>query len=341
MKNPLLMSILAALSTMGCVSKEAEMCITVDADLETCPAASEVDPAEMYSLSECDLEATKVTGEGSLESLAWVGGDTADPENAACCYPVQARDTKPGSDCVVGRPYIDGEAIATAPLRPDDSWCAAPSSGDGEQDAEAAACWRRLGQLEHASVAAFAKLTLELMAAGAPPALLQAAQRAGLDEIDHAQRCFSIAARLSGEAQSPGQMVFSAPLRPTGDLVALACAAAAEGCLGETLSAAMAADAAARTTDPRLRAELAQIAADETRHAALSWQIVAWAIQAGGAPVRAAVATVLSRPVAMAPMAGSDGLEARGLLGPAATHATCQRAWTSVITPARAVLLAA
>jgi hypothetical protein len=39
-----------------------------------------------------------------------------------------------------------------------------------------------------------------------------------------------------------------------------------------------------------VRAALALIAEDEARHAELGWRILRWAIEAGGAPVRRAVA---------------------------------------------------
>jgi hypothetical protein len=46
---------------------------------------------------------------------------------------------------------------------------------------------------EHASVAAFSKFILGLMAIGAPPHLLQWVHRASLQEIDHARLCVMIA----------------------------------------------------------------------------------------------------------------------------------------------------
>jgi len=338
--RPLLLSILAALSATGCLPEKTEMCMSVDPEAGTCPASEDVDIDDLSSY-ECDLKARRVIGEGTFyEGWADTGGYG---EAASCCYPVQAIDTDPTSECmvVVGRPYLEGERVVAAPLRAGGGWC--DESPAGATDPELAACWRKLGQLEHASVAAFARLTLELMAAGAPAALLSAVQAAGVDEVRHAQQCFSVAARLSGEAMSPGPMVFSAPIVPRGDLVSLAVGAAREGCLGETCSAALAAACAERATDPEIRSTLASIAADEARHAALSWQIVAWAIAAGGEAVRAAVAVVLSAPISLGALAPRDGadVEAVGLLGPDASAAVCQRAWAEVIVPARAALLGA
>jgi hypothetical protein len=50
----------------------------------------------------------------------------------------------------------------------------------------------------------------------------------------------------------------------------------AEGCIGETLSAAQVAAQAAWVSEPALKAALEQIAADEAEHAALAWSFVSW-----------------------------------------------------------------
>jgi hypothetical protein len=64
--------------------------------------------------------------------------------------------------------------------------------------------WRENGKTEQASVAAFARLTLDLMALGAPPSLIAAANRDALDEIRHAELCFSLACALDGKRVGPG-----------------------------------------------------------------------------------------------------------------------------------------
>jgi hypothetical protein len=52
---------------------------------------------------------------------------------------------------------------------------------------------------------------------------------------------------------------------------------AAEGCGRETYAALIAARQARAAADPAIRAAMAGIARDETRHAALSWAVDAWA----------------------------------------------------------------
>jgi hypothetical protein len=51
--------------------------------------------------------------------------------------------------------------------------------------------------MEHASVAAFARFTLDLLALGAPADLVQSAQQALGDEIAHAELCFGLAGATS------------------------------------------------------------------------------------------------------------------------------------------------
>ena len=53
--------------------------------------------------------------------------------------------------------------------------------------------WSEVGHLEHASVASFSRFSLQLMALGAPPALLKATQKATMDEIAHARMAYGLA----------------------------------------------------------------------------------------------------------------------------------------------------
>src|SRR6185503_716009 len=95
-------------------------------------------------------------------------------------------------------------------------------------------------QLEHASIASFARFVLVLLAVGAPADLVAGAQQALADEVEHARACFSLASRFAETPLGP------APLRIDGALEAPTLARAAadavvEGCIGETLAAAQAA----------------------------------------------------------------------------------------------------
>lgn len=330
--HALLAGVLTALAAAGCGRKETEMCLVVP-DEASCPAAEDVDPADLYSNEDCDLEAREVLG--FTERTQGVGRgawDTAASPEASCCYTVSATDPTPGQvTCIPGRPLRQAGAVVCAPV----VGSVAPGPA-----ARRVAAWTTLAQLEHASVAAFAQLTLDLMAHGAPPPLLTAVQRAAADEMVHAQLCLAQASRAAGQPLAFGPLPL-APGRKTPTLVELAVAAAQEGCAGETVGAALARAAAQAATDPQAAASLRQIADDEAIHAALSWRIVAWAAQQGGPPVRAAVARALATPPAVLPLATHPGLEAHGLLGPADCARVAAAAWQEVVVPARRTLLAA
>lgn len=222
---------------------------------------------------------------------------------SGCCNPAVAVAREGDQCCYVwcdlaccGRPLrVDGVArTAEAVSRTD--WGASEGARTDTLDPVTRAAlvhaWRADALLEHASVAAFGRLTLELMAHGAPADLVRDAQRAGLDEVAHAEGCFALVTRLKGEPVGPG------PLDLTGmvllrDLAVCAVDAAREGCVGETVSALLAQRQAERASDPAVRALLTKIAEDEARHAELSWRVVAWAMRKGGARVRDAVSAAL------------------------------------------------
>lgn len=150
--------------------------------------------------------------------------------------------------------------------------------------------WRENGRTEHASVAAFARLTLDLMALNAPRALLEAAQQDALDEIAHTGLCFSLATAFDGNALGPGEFpeAVHVPAHLPGRrlrLAQLAVDSLIDGALHEGLSAAVVARLSQRCTEPRVKAVLLQIATDEGRHAAHGWDVVEWCLREGGATV--------------------------------------------------------
>jgi hypothetical protein len=150
--------------------------------------------------------------------------------------------------------------------------------------------WRENGRTEHASVASFARLTLDLMALGAPPALVAAANQDSLDEIRHTEACFSLAAALDGKLESPGafpevQSVQTLSRVRIVALAQLAVSSLVDGALHEGVSARIIAKLARRCEEPTITRVLTQIAADEGRHAAHGWDVVEWCLREGGAPV--------------------------------------------------------
>jgi hypothetical protein len=146
----------------------------------------------------------------------------------------------------------------------------------GAARGELAQLWLADALDEHASIAAFARFSLELLALGAPPDLLARTHQAALDEVDHARLAFALAGRFGGEPVGPAAM---GPLAvATGDVRAIVAATVRDGCLGETAAAAVAARERDACELPAVRAVLARIADDERRHAELAWRFVAWAI---------------------------------------------------------------
>jgi hypothetical protein len=182
-----------------------------------------------------------------------------------------------------------------------------------------ATIWLADAMAEHASIATFARLTLQLLSLGAPPDLLAASQRAVRDEIEHAELCFDLASRYAGRLLGPSRLPIQGAVAEL-TLAELAVAAVHEGCVGETMAAVFAGERLERADDPRVRAALGKIVQDETRHAELAWRTVAWAIDQGGDDVRRAVRAAfdqaLSRDLADtmgdACVSGGEALRAHG-----------------------------
>lgn len=147
-------------------------------------------------------------------------------------------------------------------------------------------------QAEHASVAAFARLSLQLLSHGAPSELVRDAQLASLDELRHAACFFELASIEAGTVLRAG------PLEVTGALDDLSFAGLIEsnlreGCIGETQAAEQLRERAASVLDPAVRATLLAIADDELRHAELAFRILAWCRDTAPELTRAVLAQVL------------------------------------------------
>jgi len=157
-----------------------------------------------------------------------------------------------------------------------------------------AAQWRENASKEHASIAAFAHLTLDLMAVGAPAQLVKAAQEAASDECRHAELAYSIAASIDGRLESPAPFpdAFARrALSPKRDiaLAQIAVDALADGALNEGIAARILARLSKRAETRELRELVTAIAADEARHAKGSWDVVAWCLAEGGITVARAL----------------------------------------------------
>jgi rubrerythrin len=125
--------------------------------------------------------------------------------------------------------------------------------------------------LEAASVPAFEDLVAELDACGAPEPLVRAARSSADDETRHARSLRSLAHRL-------GAPVAPVTRSETGrrDPEAVAIDAAVEGCAREAYGAIGAAYQAEHARSRAVREAYRTIAADEARHALLSFRVNEW-----------------------------------------------------------------
>ncbi len=279
--------------------------------------------------------------------------------DSECCYAVASKracppntfQTKDGCQqpSPGGRPLRDAGGFVVAPSRTRTDWSRAidlAGRWSPETCAHAAAAWAREAAFEHASVAAFARLSLDLMACGAPADLIDEAHVAARDEIRHAQQCYGIASAFGGSAVGPGSLAIGA-VAPATSLEELAVACFRDGCVNETVAALSVAEAARRAGPPELAAAIETIAEDEMRHAELSYRILAWALREGGEPLRRRLADELAR-VESEAITASAAIEAppaldetTGLLAPATAEAVRRRVLRDVVLPCTEALLRA
>ena len=139
-------------------------------------------------------------------------------------------------------------------------------------DSELGSFWGSVSTLESAAVLAFDHIAAELRYLGAPAALVDAALAAKDDEVRHAAMTDALA-RAYGVTPAPAAVDSFAPR----SLFAFALDNATEGCVRETYGALYGEFQALAAQEPAVRETMREIAADETRHASLSWQIAAWA----------------------------------------------------------------
>jgi hypothetical protein len=183
-----------------------------------------------------------------------------------------------GCDC--GRPFfVDGEARIAPPVARDDwSIAAKPRMPDAATRQALAAYWTEIGQFEHASIASFARFAMQLLALGAPPRLLADTRAALADEIEHARLAFGLASAYAGTPVGPGALAVETCLERASDR-AIVEGLIVEACVGETLAAIEAHEAALQARDPMVARILQTIADDELRHARLGWRTLAWMLE--------------------------------------------------------------
>ncbi|HEY0465412.1 MAG TPA: ferritin-like domain-containing protein, partial [Polyangiaceae bacterium] len=159
--------------------------------------------------------------------------------------------------CAIGRPFLveGAERLAPAAVRADWSELRPlPSLTDLDPllRTRLAERWTRVALMEHASIAAFARFTLQLMSLGAPASLIERATAAMVDETQHAKACFTVASHYAAAALGPGRLAVERSLDES-SLIEIVLNTIREGCVGETVAAIEAREAAEHASDPALR----------------------------------------------------------------------------------------
>ena len=206
-----------------------------------------------------------------------------------------------------GRPLLVDDRAVVAPSAARDDWSArllVAAAPPALREA-LAAHWTEVALAEHASIASFARFVLQMLAVGAPPDLVLAAQRALADEVEHARVGFALASIHAGHDVGPGDLAVAHDAGPL-DLEAILAAVIREACVGETLSALEIRESATRAQDPALQRLLARIADDEQRHAELGWRFVQWALARADAGQRDRAHAVFAAAIASASAAADD-----------------------------------
>ncbi|MCB9780702.1 MAG: ferritin-like domain-containing protein [Alphaproteobacteria bacterium] len=250
-----------------------------------------------------------------------------------------------GPNCDIGRPLLVGGVARTAATvavvggGSGGGWSGAEAGPQPPEAALLAAHWGRVAAMEHASVASFARFTLQLMALGAPPDLLAEAHAAGLDEIRHAQRTYGLAARFGGGAVGPGPLSLSGVEVQT-DRAEVVRSLVAEACVGETLGVAEAHAALQACEDEGVRAVLEEILADEQRHATLAWKTLRWLLAEDAALVEVARAAADEALAALtARRSEAPGVPAFGMPSGPQRHAARVAAAEGLVRPLLAAVL--
>jgi hypothetical protein len=231
------------------------------------PALATTTPVIIVRLCPDHVEALDAAALDGLE--AGVGGVYVEGDCTAACGAGAWASCRPLDDS--GGPLIDCQPDCTGTgRRPAGLPRAGALAGRGTPRG---VYFAEMTRLEAASVDAFRQLRLELAAHAAPRRLVRGAERAERDEKRHARMAASLARRFGSVPGVP--RVTPAPAR---DLESVARENAVEGCVNEGFGALVATFQARTARDPVVRAVMARIARDETRHAELALAIDGWMV---------------------------------------------------------------
>jgi hypothetical protein len=264
-----------------------------------------------------------------------------------CCWAMLADDTSVGNGggggggWEAGRPFAVEAQPRHAESVSHTGWSLGLVLEVGHLSAsvrvQIASRWAMLGASEHASVASFSRFNLELMALGAPASLIERSTAAILDEISHARLAYAVASAYAGRPVGPGPLPVHGALDRSGDPARVLVAAILEGCINETISAALAQHAASEAADPALAAPMREVAEDEARHAELSWAFVRWLL--GEHPELRVLAAATFDSYRLPQPGDEADLAEHGLSSGRAQHAIAKRILREVVRPCADALL--
>lgn len=162
-------------------------------------------------------------------------------------------------------------------------WAASAEGMSAKLRATVAEGWLEDARTEHASVAAFSRLSLDLLAISAPPALVLRTHEAAIDEVHHARIGYAIASAYAGQKLEPLSYGAAASLEPREvDLALVARESLLEGVVGEGACADLLRRGSTKVESHVLARHMARLAADEGRHAELAKDIVRFCVAKAG-----------------------------------------------------------
>lgn len=324
-----------------------------------CPEYGNVVAEGVYTLPEGDESCPSSVAIEALEPKESEGADLGEyqeyysyncetPELSSqdgqiCTYTVVCEEW---NCCGYGRPYLDesGSAVAAGFTESED-WSqevhVATDALDDLDRAQLTAWWLKNAAAEHSSVAGFHRFALDLLAHGAPPELVRRAGEAAAQEITHAVDCFALASVYGGKRMGPQALDLGTAAPVARSLAELAAWTVRDGAVGETIAAYLAAEALEQATDPEVRRSLQIVVRDETAHAELAWETLAWALRVGGDEVRDAIRAVFATVTSSTspPERSTPGTRAHGMLSAEQRDAAARRCIEEVLRPVMASLL--
>ena len=315
-------------------------------------------PATCMSDNDCPTGSLCASNAASPSSCAGPGAFSCQSLDDACLSTNECTGPQSGASCVEqgsgagmartcveeacagGRPFLVDEVVRVAGVTGRRDWQAsgyAPRVGslDDVSRGLLADHWIRVARMEHASVAAFARFAMELLALGAPADLLVACSKAMADETEHARMAFALASAYAAKGLGPAALDVSGALRNP-DARSVFATLVREGCVGETIAAVEATLAHAQATDPAVKGALAKIAADETSHAELAFRAARWLFESGDTAFREWAGREVTRAVSerrAVPRGVGRGFPEHGLLDGREQHALASQALTSLVEP--------